>query len=88
MRKSGWAVRSGSTYAAKSKRESVTRGWPSRHGQISHRSPLSGRFRHIEARKQVVHWKCDTVMGVRHQGTFVTMVGRKREPCDDCQSGS
>jgi len=38
---------------------------------------LSARPSHIEARKQVGHWECDTVIGANHKGAFVTMVERK-----------
>ena len=31
----------------------------------------------IEARKQVGHWECDTVIGASHKGAVVTMVERK-----------
>ena len=48
-----------------------------RRGQIPHRRPLSDRPSHIEARKEVGHWKCDTVIGANHKGAIVTMVKRK-----------
>jgi IS30 family transposase len=32
---------------------------------------------HIEARKQVGHWECDTVIGASHKGAVATMVERK-----------
>ncbi len=32
---------------------------------------------HIEARKQIGHWECDTVIGAGHKGAIVTMVERK-----------
>lgn len=48
-----------------------------RRGQIPHRRPLSDRPSHIEARKQVGHWECDTVIGANHKGAIVTMVERK-----------
>jgi len=35
------------------------------------------RSLHIEARKQIGHWKCGTFMGVRHKGAVVTIVERK-----------
>jgi len=48
-----------------------------RRGQIPNRRPLSERPLHIEARRQVGHWECDTVMGANHKGAVVTMVERK-----------
>ena len=48
-----------------------------RRGQIPDRRPLSDRPSHIEARKQVGHWECDTVIGANHKGAIVTMVERK-----------
>jgi IS30 family transposase len=48
-----------------------------RRGQIPNRRPLSERPLHIEARKQVGHWECDTVIGASHKGAVVTMVERK-----------
>jgi len=38
---------------------------------------LSERPLHIEARRQVGHWECDTVIGANHKGAVVTMVKRK-----------
>jgi IS30 family transposase len=38
---------------------------------------LSERPLHIEARRQVGHWECDTVIGASHKGAVVTMVERK-----------
>ena len=32
---------------------------------------------HIEARRQVGHWECDTGIGASHKGAVVTMVERK-----------
>jgi len=52
-------------------------GGRDRRGQIPHRRPLSGRPVHIELRKQVGHWECDTVIGANHKGAIVTMVERK-----------
>lgn len=52
-------------------------GGRDRRGQIPHRRPLSDRPSHIEARKQVGHWECDTVIGANHKGVIVTMVERK-----------
>jgi IS30 family transposase len=52
-------------------------GGRDRRGQIPNRRPLSERPLHIEARRQVGHWECDTVMGANHKGAVVTMVERK-----------
>ena len=52
-------------------------GGRDRRGQNPHRRPLSDRPSHIEARKQVGHWECDTVIGANHKGAIVTMVERK-----------
>jgi len=52
-------------------------GGRERRGQIPNRRPLSDRPLHIEARKQVGHWECDTVIGASHKGAVVTMVERK-----------
>ena len=52
-------------------------GGQDRRGQIPHMRPLSDRPSHIEARKQVGHWECDTVIGANHKGAIVTMVERK-----------
>ena len=52
-------------------------GGRDRRGQIPNRRPLSDRPLHIEARKQIGHWECDTVIGARHKGAVVTMVERK-----------
>ena len=38
---------------------------------------MSDRPLHIEARSQVGHWECDTVIGASHKGAVVTMVERK-----------
>jgi IS30 family transposase len=43
-------------------------GGRDRRGQIPHRRPLSDRPSHIEARKQVGHWECDTFIGLNHKG--------------------
>jgi len=48
-----------------------------RRGQIPNRRPLSERPLQIEARRQVGHWECDTVIGASHKGAVVTMVERK-----------
>ena len=42
-----------------------------RRGQIPNRRPLSERPLHIEARLQVGHWECDTVIGASHKGAVV-----------------
>jgi IS30 family transposase len=52
-------------------------GGPDRTGQIPNRRPLSDRPLQIEARRQVGHWECDTVIGASHKGAVVTMVERK-----------
>jgi len=52
-------------------------GGRDRRGQIPNRRPLSERPLHIQARKQVGHWECDTVIGASHKGAVVTMVERK-----------
>jgi IS30 family transposase len=52
-------------------------GGRDRRGQIPPRRPLSDRPLHVQARKQVGHWECDTVIGASHQGAVVTMVERK-----------
>jgi IS30 family transposase len=52
-------------------------GGRDRRGQIPNRRSLSERPLHIEARKQVGHWECDTVIGANHKGAVVTMVERK-----------
>ena len=52
-------------------------GGRDRRGQIPNRRSLSERPLHIEARRQVGHWECDTVMGANHKGAVVTMVERK-----------
>ena len=52
-------------------------GGRDRRGQIPNRRPLSERPLHIEARRQMGHWECDTVMGANHKGAVVTMVERK-----------
>ena len=48
-----------------------------RRGQIPNRRPLSARPAHIEGRKQVGHWECDTVIGANHKQAIVTVVERK-----------
>ena len=55
----------------KRKRYAGGREW---RGQIPNRRPLSERPLHIEARKQIGHWECDTVIGASHKGAVVTMV--------------
>ena len=52
-------------------------GGRDRRGQIPKRRPLSERAVHIEGRKQVGHWECDTVIGANHKQTIVTLVQRK-----------
>ncbi len=48
-----------------------------RRGQIPNRRPLSERPAHIEERKQIGHWECDTVIGANHKQAIVTVVERK-----------
>jgi IS30 family transposase len=48
-----------------------------RRGQIPNRRPLSERPAHIEGRKQIGHWECDTVIGANHKQAIVTVVERK-----------
>jgi IS30 family transposase len=60
----------------KQKRERYA-GGRDRRGKIPNRRPLSERPLHIEARSQVGHWECDTVIGANHKGGVVTMVERK-----------
>lgn len=48
-----------------------------RRGQIPNRRPLSERPVHIEGRKQIGHWECDTVIGANHKQAIVTVVERK-----------
>ena len=48
-----------------------------RRGQIPNRRPLSERPAHIEGRKQVGHWECDTVIGANQKQAIVTVVERK-----------
>lgn len=48
-----------------------------RRGQIPNRRPLSERPAHIEDRKQIGHWECDTVIGANHKQAIVTVVERK-----------
>ena len=53
-------------------------GGRDRRGQIPNRRPLNERPPlQIEARSQVGHWECDTVIGTSHKGAVVTMVERK-----------
>ena len=52
-------------------------GGRDRRGQIPNRRPLSERPVHIEGRKQVGHWECDTVIGANHKQAIVTVVERK-----------
>lgn len=47
-----------------------------RRGQIPNRRPLSERALHIEGRKQIGHWECDTVIGANHRGAILTVVER------------
>ena len=58
-------------------KEKALPGGRDRQGQIPHRRPLSDRPSHIEARTQVGHWECDTVIGANHKGSILTIVERK-----------
>ena len=59
----------------KQKRKRCARGRPLRTN--SQQTAFERAALHIEARKQVVHWVCDTVIGVTHKGTVVTMIELK-----------
>jgi IS30 family transposase len=48
-----------------------------RRGQIPNRRPLSEHPAHIEGRKQVGYWECDTFIGANHKQAIVTVVKRK-----------
>lgn len=48
-----------------------------RRGQIPNRRPLSQRPLHIQERKQVGHWECDTIIGAAHKQAIVSIVERK-----------
>jgi IS30 family transposase len=48
-----------------------------RRGQTLNRRPISERPAHIEQRKQVCHWKGDTVIDTAHKEAIVTLVERK-----------
>jgi len=52
-------------------------GGRDRRAQILDRRSLSERPLHIEARKQIGHWECDTVIRAKHKGAVVTIVERK-----------
>jgi IS30 family transposase len=68
------------TSASRSKKENDMRVGPrDRRGQITNKLPLSERKLHIEAKKQVDNWECDTVIGANHKGYVVTMFERKNE---------
>ena len=54
-------------------------GGRDRLGQIPSRRPLSERPLHIEARRQVGHCECGTVIGASHKGAVAPMVERKSE---------
>ena len=62
----------------KQKRKRYANGG-NRRGQISNRSSLSDRATHIENRKQIDHWECDTVIESNHKQTIATVVERKSE---------
>jgi IS30 family transposase len=58
-------------------KEKALRGRSGQTGPDPAPTPLSDRPSHIEARKQVGHWECGTVIGANHKGAIVTMVERK-----------
>ena len=60
----------------KKKRERYASG-RDRSGQIPNPRPLSECAAHIENRKQIGHWECDTVIGANHKQAIVTVVERK-----------
>lgn len=60
----------------KQKRKHYPHG-PDRRGEIPNRRPLSERPAHIEGRKQIGHWECDTVISTDHKQTIVRVVERK-----------
>jgi len=53
------------------------RGVRDRREQIPKRLPLSERPLHIEVRRQLGHWECDTVIGANRKGAEVKIVERK-----------
>ena len=65
------------TCAVRSKRRKRYAGGRRPPGQLLNRRPLSDRPLNIEARRQVGHWECDTMVGDSHKGAVVTMVERK-----------
>jgi IS30 family transposase len=46
-------------------------------GQIANRRRLGERPDHVQERKQVGHWECDTVIGAGNRQALVTLVERK-----------
>jgi len=52
-------------------------GGRDRRGQSPNRRPLSERLAHVEGRRQVGHWECDTVISTNHKLAMVTVVDRK-----------
>ena len=60
----------------KKKRERYASG-RDRSGQIPNPRPLSECAAHIENRKQIGHWECDTVIGANHKHVIVTVIERK-----------
>jgi len=51
-------------------------GGRDRRGLIPSRKPLSERPAQVKGRKQVGHWKCDTVIGANHKQAVVTVMER------------
>ena len=67
----------GRTCAVRSKRGNAIPVGVTAGGQIPNRRPSIECPAHVEARKQVGHWECDTVFGTKQKGAIVTMVERK-----------
>jgi len=59
------------------KRRKRYAGGRDRRGQIIGRRPISARPKHIEARREIGHWECDTIIGRGHKQAIVSLVERK-----------